>query len=258
MCEILDHPLIARRYFYPRRWPFPSPFLVEVPGATLACALHRAGVGAPTVIHFHGNGEVVAGYLHGFPERFTALGWNLLLAEYRGYGMSTGEPLLGTMLEDVAHIVRAVDSPPEQVVAFGRSVGSIFAIEAAARFPRLAGLVLESGVADPLERLLMRLDPAELEGGPDALVDACARRLDHRTKLGSYPGPLLVLHALHDDLVPVDNAERLSSWAGGRATARLLPRGDHNSILQENEDEYFEAVAAFLGLVSAPWRLRLD
>lgn len=247
--EILDDPLIAQRYFFPRRCRFPSPFLVEAGDATLACSFHAARPGAPTVIHFHGNGEIVPDYLDGFPERFTALGWNLLLAEYRGYGMSTGQPLLGKMLKDVKHVLAVAESPPERVVAFGRSVGSIFAIEAAGRFPRLAGLIIESGVADPLERLLLRLEPNELGVTREALAAACERRLDHRRKLASYPGRLLVMHAVHDDLVPVDNAERLASWASGPVTTRLFPRGDHNSILHENADEYFDAVGRFLSSV---------
>ncbi len=61
--EILDHPLIAQRYFFPRRCRFPSPLLVEAGGATLACSFHAAGPGALTVIHFHGNGEIVARFL---------------------------------------------------------------------------------------------------------------------------------------------------------------------------------------------------
>ena len=49
---------------------------------------------AKTVIYFHGNGEVVADYLPSFPEWITRAGCNVLLAEYRGYGMSSGTPAL--------------------------------------------------------------------------------------------------------------------------------------------------------------------
>ena len=244
---ILDDPYLNRRYFFPRRTWFPSPLRVDVEGATLACSFHRARDGAPAVVHFHGNGEVVADYLDGFPERFTASGWNLLLAEYRGYGLSTGEPSLARMLGDVDAIVRAAGAPPERVVAFGRSVGSIFAIEAARRFP-LAGLVLESAVADPRERLLLRLSPRELGVSDDAFAAACAERLDHRRKLAGYPGPVLVLHALFDDLVPVTHGERLAEWAAGPVIPRFLDRGDHNSILAENERAYFEALAELVAL----------
>ncbi len=86
--------------------------MVNAGDATLACSFHFAAPDAPTVIHFHGNGEVVSDYLGGFANWFAWLGWNLLLAEYRGYGMSTGEPLLGRMLDDVAQIVQATRTPP--------------------------------------------------------------------------------------------------------------------------------------------------
>lgn len=243
---ILNHPLLAERYFFPRACRFAAPLLIDAGDATLACSLSVAAPDAATVVHFHGNGEVVGDYLDGFPERFTSLGWNLLLAEYRGYGMSTGEPLLGRMLDDVGEIVRAAGSRPERLVIFGRSVGSIFAIEAAARFPAIAGLILESAVADPLERLLLRIDPSELGVSPRAFAAAFEARLDHQRKLSAYPGPLLLLHAVHDGLVPVDNASRLASWAKGPVESNLFERGDHNSLLYENEEEYFDSVAGFL------------
>ena len=247
--DLLDHPLVSERYFFPRPSRLASPFRVDAGDATLACSFHAVAPEAPTVVHFHGNGEIVDDYLGGFAERFAWLGWNLLLAEYRGYGRSTGEPLLGRMLGDVEHVVRAAGAPPERMVAFGRSVGSIFAIEAAARFPTLAGLVLESGVADPAERLLLRLSPRELGVAPDELARACAARLDHRRKLGAYAGPVLVLHAIHDGLVPADNAQRLASWARGPVTRRLFEEGDHNTVLHENEHAYFDAVGEFLASV---------
>lgn len=245
--DILNHPLISQRYFFPRQAEVPSPFFVDVGDAHLACSFHAAPIeNAPTVIHFHGNGEVVADYLDGFADTFTRLGWNLLLAEYRGYGMSTGEPLLGRMLDDVEHVVRAARAPPERVVVFGRSVGSIFAIEAVRRFSTIAGIVIESGVAEPLERLLLLVDPRELGVSDREFAATFDSHLDHREKLASYPGAALIMHAIHDGLVPVDNAERLASWASGPVELRRFEHGDHNSILYANHDEYFRCVVEFL------------
>ena len=85
----------------------------------------------------------------------------------------------------------------------------------------------------------MRLEPREIGASPAAF----AARLDHRRKIGAWRGPVLVLHAAGDDLVDAGNAERLASWAGGPATLRLFERGDHNSILLENEAAYFEALS---------------
>lgn len=248
---LLDHPLVAARYFFPRPAPIASPLWVDAGDARLACALHRTDAPDPlTIVHFHGNGEVVADWLEGgFPEAVaSSLGCNLLLAEYRGYGMSTGAPRLGRMLDDVAAIVRAAGAPPDRIVLFGRSVGSIFAVEGAARFPQAAGLVLESGIADVLERLLLRVEPAELGSTREALAAAVAARLDHRAKLARYPGPVLVMHAVHDDLVPATHGRRLAEWAAGPTILRLFDRGDHNSILAANARAYFEALAELVAL----------
>lgn len=254
---LLDHPRIGRSYFFPRRAPIPDPLWIDAGDARLACALHRADdPDALTIVHFHGNGEVVADWLDGFPEAVAAsLGCHLLLAEYRGYGMSTGEPRLGRMLDDVEAVIRGAGAPPERLVLFGRSVGSIFAIEAAARFPQVAGLVLESGIADVLERLLLRLDAADLGATPAELAAAVAARLDHRAKLARYRGPTLVLHALFDDLVPCTHGERLAEWAAGPVVLKLLDRGGHNTILAENGRAYFEALAELVALAGGSPRV---
>jgi pimeloyl-ACP methyl ester carboxylesterase len=177
----------------------------------------------------------------------TAMGWDVFLAEYRGYGGSAGAPRLGAMLDDVVAIVEAVGVPPEQVVVFGRSVGSLFAIEAVHRFPTLAGLVLESSIADVHQRLRMRVEPAEMACSEDDLRAAVAARLDHRTKLGGYRGPTLTLHAEGDFLVPIDHGERNHAWAGGaQKTLVRFPRGDHNSIFAYNQGEYLRHLEGFL------------
>jgi pimeloyl-ACP methyl ester carboxylesterase len=247
--SILDHPIVSQRYFFPRADRFPAPFFVEVDGARLACAFRKVAPDAPTVVHFHGNGEVVGDWLDGFPEWLHSLGWNVLLAEYRGYGMSTGQPQLSKMLDDVERVVQASGVAPERLVFFGRSVGSLFAVHAASRFPRAAGLVVESGIADVLERISLRVEPRELGVPAGALEAAVRERLDQRAKIRAYRGPVLLLHTRRDGLVDVSHAEQLAAAAGGKVTLRVFERGDHNSILAVNEAEYRKAVAAFLASV---------
>jgi len=245
---LLDHPVIAARYFFPRpdRLAPRARVEVAVEGAVLSCASFPAPPGGLVVLHFHGNGEVAADWADGFPSWLGARGHGLFLAEYRGYGGSTGTPLLGQLLDDVGALVSAAGAPPERIVLFGRSVGSLFALEAASRFPGVAGLVLESAIADPLERLLLRVDPAELGVTEEAFAAEVSARLDHRAKLAAFGGPVLVLHAVNDGLVDVSHGRRLASWAGARATLRTLPSGDHNSVLSENEAEYLGALEEFL------------
>jgi pimeloyl-ACP methyl ester carboxylesterase len=198
------------------------------------------------MIHFHGNGEIAADYVPESRGLFEELGVNVLFAEYRGYGASSGTPQFAAMLDDGLVLAEAVGVPPERLVVFGRSVGSIYAIELAARLP-VAGLVLESGIADVLQMVRMRVTPQELGVEGATLRDEATRLFDHRAKLGGYRGRLLVLHAQHDHLVPLDQGERNHGWCGA-AEKRLvvLPRGDHNTIMGANFKGYWGELRGFV------------
>ncbi len=244
---ILDHPVISERYFFPRCAPLASPFVVAVDGAELHCFRSAPHEGAPTVLHFHGNGEVVGDWVPDFAPALVERGLNVFLAEYRGYGGSTGVPQLGRMLGDALLVADATGVSPEQLIVYGRSVGSIYALHVAAERP-VAGLIIESGIADVLSRLALRLDAHELGTDDDTLRAAVSAHLDHRSKVESFAGPVLAMHARGDDLVPPANAEQLVAWAGERGTLKLFARGDHNSIHFYNGPEIIDEVARFAGV----------
>ena len=243
---ILDHPIIGERYFFPRAATIPQPFWVECEGARLACAYHEIDADAHTIVHFHGNGEIVADYLDGFPELIGRMGCNCFLAEFRGYGGSTGSPQLGKMFEDVQQTIEAIGQPHNKLVLFGRSVGSLFAIKAAEIFPDVAGLILESAIADPLERLLLRVHPGELGTTPSELADAVTQAIDIRQIMAHFTKQTLIMHTRHDGLIDVSHAERLTDWCGGQVRLEVFPQGNHNDIMFVNGSQYFSLINEFL------------
>jgi pimeloyl-ACP methyl ester carboxylesterase len=244
--SFLDHPILSSRYFYP--WPnrFDNPFFVEGNGFRLGCRYLHVHDEAPTIIHFHGNGETVADYLGEFEQRIIGLGANLLLAEYRGYGMSSGVPTLAAILDDVELIVEASGIPRERIVFFGRSLGSLYALHGVARYPEAAGLIIESGLADPLERILVRVEPHDLGATIEELRGSVKRCFNQQEKISAFRGRVLVMHTRNDDLVPVSHAERLHAWANDPKQLLVFERGDHNTILPANQEAYFAAVGAFI------------
>ena len=245
--DILNHPLITERYFFPRQEAFPDPYWVDCGNVRLACHYNQVDPDAVTVVHFHGNGEIVADYVDFLPDIFARFGCNCLLAEFRGYGMSDGRPELGRILDDVDTILDKLPSRPGKTVFFGRSVGSIPAIHAASLWPDAAGMIIESGIADVLERLLLRVHPMELGVSGQDLQQAVADRLDQEEKISAFNGPLLVLHTANDGLVDVEHAEKLFAWATTPdKKIEIFPRGDHNSIMMVNADAYFGLVGEFL------------
>jgi pimeloyl-ACP methyl ester carboxylesterase len=128
-------------------------------------------------------------------------------------------------------------------------VGAIFAVEWVAQESGIAGLVLESGVADPYQRLALRMSGRELGVSEEALREACFEHLDHQKKLSRYEGPALVLHAAGDTLVEPDHARAHMSYLRGRKKLVLFPSGGHNTVLAANWNQYLEELRTFLAEV---------
>ncbi len=244
--SLLDHPLISQRYFFPRISALEHTFWVDCEGAKLACSYHEVDPEAHTIVHFHGNGEIVADYLDGFPELIGRMGCNCFLAEFRGYGGSTGTPQLGMMLDDVKQIIESIDQAHSKLILFGRSVGSLFAIKAVELFPEVAGLILESAIADPLERLLLRINPAELGTTEIGLKEAITSAINIQKGMEAFLKPTLILHTRHDGLIDVSHAEQLAKWCGGQTHLEIFEQGNHNDIMFVNGPKYFALINEFL------------
>lgn len=240
--KLLNHRIIGSRYFFPRPTSPAAPFIVDVPGARLACARYDGGH-QKTLLHFHGNGEVVADWQGEYPNQVDAAGFNLVLAEYRGYGGSTGVPELATALDDALAVADSLGSTAE-IVVYGRSVGSLFALHVASSRD-VAALVIESGIADVHERVRLRVDPIELGASEDELLHAVRLLFDHEAKTTQHNGPMLVVHTQHDGIVDTSHARRLAQWAGDRAELVIYPAGNHNNIHYYNGDDILARVSRF-------------
>jgi alpha-beta hydrolase superfamily lysophospholipase len=244
--SILDHQLVSERYFFPRREEFKDPFWVDCGDVRLSCFYQHKYPDSKTIVFFHGNGEIVPDYLELFVPVFDQMGYNLFLAEYRGYSMSTGIPAMAAMLGDVEHIIKATGQPPEKLVLFGRSIGSLYVVHGVHRFPNIAGLIIESGIAVILERVLMRVHPQELGILLDQLQEAANKDFNHQEKLLNYKGSILILHAEHDSLVHHAHGKKLYEWAPEPKQLRVFEKGDHNDIMAVNAEEYFRLIYQFL------------
>ena len=244
--SVLDLPAISGCYLFPQPRRVRDPFIVHVDGAELSCFRQVVDPEALTVVHFHGNGEAVADYVPDFSDELAKLSFNSLFVEYRQYGGSTGQAQLVAMLDDGEAALAAAEVPVETAIIFGRSIGSLYAIELAHRQPTVAGLILESGIADPAERFLAYADLASAKLDEQSVFAEVKRHFNHKAKLSGYSRPILVLHTEHDGLIDISHAERNLKWAA-TSQKRLLrfPRGDHNSIMAWNFDEYMQAIASF-------------
>ena len=250
--SILDHAAISGVYFFPSPRSPRDVRMIDVDGATITVHCGKIDPSKLTMLHFHGNGETIADYVGADFHSFDDLGVNMVWVEYRGYGRSTGSPGLVSMLGDGERVVQALGLSFDRVIAFGRSMGSLYAIELAARQPTLAALVIESGIADPAERFLNYAD-LNAAGVSEAEVRAeVARHFDHQQKLASYSNPVLILHANNDHLITLSHAQRNLEWsASPNKKLVAFQHGDHNSIMPFNHVEYFDELRTLVQSVAA-------
>ncbi len=261
MPPLYDHPGVTSTYFFPQpAEPLPAserarPVQLSLPDGTPIGGYWVSPLqGAPTLLYLHGNGEAISHQLFMWPDWARAVGANIFFVDYPGYASSGGEPTFtGCRQAARAALDFLLDQPAAEVpsvVVVGRSVGSIFALDVAAASPasdRVAGLVLESGVADLRQRLDMRVDYHRLGLDPAQVEAELKRDFDHEAKLQGLRVPVLVLHTRHDGLVPADNGQRLATWAGERLfRLALFDAGDHNSIHLYNAEAYQRHLREFL------------
>jgi len=246
--SILDSPEFNASLFFPRADPSGPAYDADdlfVPtgdSERLHVRIHVEESAMTTLLFFHGNGEIAADY-DGLRDAYRRLGVELVIADYRGYGKSTGVPMLRDLLPD-AHAALAYLRDEERVrdrlVVMGRSLGSLPAIELAATDPDVAGLIVESGFADPKGIMERRGLPASLLTVEDAAT------YGNGEKMKRVRCPVLVLHGAEDDLISADEGRALHAAAPGEKRLVILDGVGHNDILFGAPAPYFEALRTFL------------
>ncbi len=249
----LDRPEVLMFLFHPRPEPPGSyrgsahDLLIPVaPEVAVGARFHVQAADNPNLLFFHGNGEIVADYDTLGPI-YNTRGINLLAADYRGYGRSSGRPTVSALLAD-SHMVfdftrhwLADNGFTGPLILMGRSLGSAAVLELAGSRPRdIDGLIVESGFARAAP-LLRRLGI-----DPDRIGFQEAHGFRNIDKIKAYHGPTLIIHAEFDHIIPYSDGEALWS-ASPAAHKRLLqiPGADHNDIFLRGMEAYLEAVDQF-------------
>ena len=248
----LDQPHILGFVFYPRAdWTAPPPgatdHLVPVEdGISISCRFHPSSESAPSILFFHGNGEVVYDY-DGIAPLYNRVGINLFVADYRGYGQSGGMPSFSNTVAD-AHIIfnyfgdsLRANGYSGPLFIMGRSLGSLSAVELASSYPQeMKGLILESGFASA-GRLLGYLSYAFQSPHLDEFEKASLEQIRSITM------PVLIIHGEYDEIIPHEQALVFYQNVGSEDKRLLtIPGAGHNDILLVGMEQYFSAIKEFV------------
>lgn len=260
----LDRPEILAHIFYPQQeavTPLPlgaRDLNIEVePGVRIGCRFYLIDPAAPSILYFHGNGETVGDHDLIGPH-YNAVGINLLVTDYRGYGWSGGQPSVTTMFSDGVILLQETrkwlveNGYTGALFLMGRSLGSACAIDLAAKFSDdIKGLIIESGFADTLplvQSLGLNLNDI------DIAEEEC---FNNSAKIALVTKPTFILHGARDEIIPAAEAEKLQSFCGAKSKEfQVVPGADHNSIMTVAGKLYFQAIKQFVDKITgaSSWR----
>jgi len=248
----IDQPFLLQFIFYPRK-DFTQcsknafDLSVEVEGgASIACRFYTGHGEWPWILFFHGNGEVVSDYdqISAFYHQRRI---NLVVADYRGYGASTGTPTLTHLAQDAHVIFKEVREElsrrnlRKDLWVMGRSLGSISALELAYHYQQeMRGLIIESGFPSVV-RIMFHLGVPALGMGLEKIDQEWMKRIKKIFL------PTLIIHGELDSLVPLQNAKDIYQALGSQdKKVLIIPSATHNDIMLVGFKDYFKAFQEFI------------
>lgn len=197
------------------------------------------------LLHCHGNATDIGMMMGPYFELAKQLGIEVVGVEYSGYGVSSGSPNAGRTYADVeaaCDFVLAQGIPPENIVAYGQSVGSGPACYIASKH-KLGGLILHS----PLMSGIKVIDPQPDSCCRPSCVFSCCDFYPNDKRVRKATCPTFIIHGRLDDIVPFYHGSRLSEMtpAEHRWPGYFPARAGHNDIVESNVQGYFQELANF-------------
>ncbi|RKX46993.1 MAG: alpha/beta hydrolase [Verrucomicrobia bacterium] len=191
-----------------------------------------------TILFSHGNAEDLGSVLP-FMQQFHALGYSVLMYDYRGYGTSEGSPSVRKAYQDIdaayRWLVEEKQVAPKTIIVQGRSVGGGPATWLAAH-REVGGLVLESTFLSAFRvRTIVPVTPWD--------------KFNNLRHIRETTCPVLVMHGRNDKILPFWHGKKLYDAAPGKKMHLWIDDAEHNDYAYVAGTDYFDSFEAFMELV---------
>lgn len=163
-------------------------------------------------------------------SRFWNLGYNVFIYDYRGYGLSSGEPNESGLKIDADTILEYAESHQQlkttSLILYGRSLGGAVAIYIGSKnHPLVKGIILENtflSIRKTIPHVFPFLKPA---------VRLCHQLWDSESRIKDIDTDvkMLFLSAELDEVVPPPHMDTLYKTSGERSKKFVLFQGAHHN-----------------------------
>jgi pimeloyl-ACP methyl ester carboxylesterase len=203
-------------------------------------------------------------YLHGISdnresgewlaERFVPRGYDVLLYDSRGHGLSAGD-FVTYGCREKEDLIAALDAVhADRAILIGGSLGGAIALQAAPLDARILGVVAYSTFSDLRSVVLDRKPWFATRAEADEAIAIAERRAhfsaDEASPLMAAPRirvPVLLMHGAVDKETPPRHSQRILAALGGRKRLLLVPGASHNDVL--NHEEAIRAIDAWIASI---------
>lgn len=199
-----------------------------------------------TVLYLGGNGFLMV-KSRPLIQAYATLPVNLLLIDYRGYGLSSGDPTVKGVQEDARSAYRFItsDAVPQtdKIFVHGHSIGS-FLSALITEENSVDGYILESPVTD-VNQWTKRLVPWIMRPFIRFQIDEDVKAQSNSEKVASITTPLLIMSGTADDVTPIRMAEELyeKSFSTQKKIVKISG-GGHNNL--PNTTIYRQSLREFI------------
>ncbi|MFP3866581.1 MAG: alpha/beta hydrolase [Desulfobacteraceae bacterium] len=195
---------------------------------------------SPTLLWFHGNAGNISHRLENLLLLWRRVGLQIFIFDYREYGRSQGRITREGTYEDAAaaydYVTARLRIPPEDLILFGRSLGSALAVNLAVDHPCRA-LIIESAFTSSEE--MFQLYAPFVSWRPTVPYDNLG-------KIGQVQVPLLIIHGVYDEVIPFQMGKRLYGAAHPPKFLYPIPQAHHNDTYIMGGEEYFQRLKTFV------------
>jgi len=213
---------LAENFAYNFEYPFEEIWIETEPGAKINGIHFKIPNTKGVVFYFKGNSRSIKGWSK-FARDFLGKGYDIFMIDYRGFGKSKGKRTEDAIIMDnqLAYEYLRKNYVEEQIIIYGRSIGSGFATKIAADNNPYK-LILDSPYFSFLElgRRFVPIFPLRF-----------LLKYHIRTDLyiTSVKCPVYIMHGTKDRLIPIRSAEKLARLA---KNGMIIPIEDahHNNL----------------------------
>ncbi|XP_033223764.1 protein ABHD13 isoform X2 [Belonocnema kinseyi] len=198
---------------------------------------------APTVLFLHGNAGNMGHRLQNVVGLYENLECNVLMLEYRGFGLSQGSPSEEGLYMDaragIEYLATRSDINTNEIIVFGRSLGGAVAID----------LTSKEEYAQRIWFLILENTFTSIPDMSTVLIGSKLRYLPQifykNKKIRSLTVPTFFISGLADKLVPPEMMTELYKSCKSSCKRMFpVPGGSHNETWRR--PDYYQQILSFM------------